>query len=327
MAGKNSRGLALRIAQARQAATELNKATDDLNQRLSVAEKDLVALGLGVSASVALEIDSGQFVLSLMKHNSQWGLFVSSGSPQGGLENGTGGLTVRASKGPTIRGEVLQRFAERLIDRERDLPLLDPQADTAIMRHVLAVAPFSIDDLRERRRVEAAVPLILARLAEKRPDLSPVSIDLDWDPKTGSARIAITPRSGGTARPVVIDAELVGSVAYQRLYCIEMDVRSIGPAPYFVRYADEPKSHEVLIDDADALLSCIDLRIRKGSGVATDAPTSIVKCSREIRVAAAHKLAGLVEQMIRQVERQKMGVQDSIAAVDAFLGELQGGAS
>lgn len=328
MTGKSSRGLTTRIEQARQASAELNKATDDLNHRLSVAERDLVSLSLGVSASIDLEVDSAnRLELSLMKHNSQWGLFVSPGrDPHILLKTGVEGLAVRAIKGPTLSGDVLLRLAERLFLFERILLSLDTHGDAGIIGQILHAAPLRKSDLRERKTVEAAVPLIRARLEKKKPNLLPLTINVAWESKDSTARISIAPPPGATARPVVIDSGLLGSPEYEELYAIEQDVRSIGPAPYFVHELDKGTS-EVPVEDADALWAHIEARGRKGAQIRAESFTSLLKCSREIRVAAATKLAELVEQLIRQVEIQKDGVQQSIHAVDALLQELHGGAT
>ena len=83
-----------------------------------------------------------------------------------------------------------------------------------------------------------------------------------WSTARRASRI--TPRPGAAARPVVIDWNLVDSAEYEELYAIEQDVRSIGPAPYFVREADKGKGEEVELEDADALWDYIDARGRKG---------------------------------------------------------------
>ncbi|MGH7437291.1 MAG: toprim domain-containing protein, partial [Polyangiaceae bacterium] len=181
------------------------------------------------------------------------------------LEHGVDGLAVRASKGPTLFGEPLFRLAERLRMFRRALAKLDRRADAAIIGQALHAAPFGKNELRERKRVEAAVPLIRERLERKRPDILPLSIDVGWDVEHGAARISIVPRQGSAARRVVIDWDLVDSAEYEELYAIEQDVRSIGPAPYFVREAGKNKAEETEVEDADALWDHIDARGRKGT--------------------------------------------------------------
>jgi len=181
------------------------------------------------------------------------------------LEHGVEGLAVRASKGPTLQGDPLFRLAERLRMFRRALSKLDRRADASIIGHVLHAAPLGKTELRERKRVEAAVPLIRARLEKKKPDIFPLGIEVDWEVEHGAARIVITPRPGAAARPVVIDWSLVDSAEYEELYAIEQDVRSIGPAPYFVRESEKAKGEEVELGDADALWDYIDARGRKGT--------------------------------------------------------------
>ena len=52
---------------------------------------------------------------------------------------------------------------------------------------------------------------------------------------------------------------------YEELYSIEQDVRSIGPAPYFVREVGEKgEKEEKELEDSDALWDYFDARGRKG---------------------------------------------------------------
>jgi DNA gyrase subunit B len=183
------------------------------------------------------------------------------------LEHGVDGLAVRASKGPTLAGDPLFRLAERLRMFRRVLAKIDRRADAGILGQVLRAAPLGKSELRDRKKVDAALPLIRARLENKKPDIFPLEIDLLWEVEHGAARITLTPRRGAAARTVVIDWNLVDSAEYEELYAIEQDVQSIGPAPYFVREADKPKSEELELEDADALWDYIDARGRKGTQV------------------------------------------------------------
>ena len=191
------------------------------------------------------------------------------------LEHGVEGLAVRASKGPTLTGDPLFRLAERLRMFRRALSKLDRRADASLIGHALHAAALGKNELRERKRVEAAVPLIRARLERRKPDIMPLGIDVDWEAEHGAASIRITPRPGSAARPVTIDWNLVDSAEYEEAYAIEQDVRSIGPAPYFVRDVEKGKTDpdgvgapsakpETELEDADALWDHIDARGRKG---------------------------------------------------------------
>ena len=197
------------------------------------------------------------------------------------LERGVEGLRVRASKGPTLSGEPLLRLAERLRMFRKALSKIDRRADAKIVASVLRATGLGKSEIRERKRVDAAVPLIRERLLRKYPDIFPLTIEVGWEVEHGAASIAITPRVGSNARPVVIDWALVESAEYEELYSIQEDVRSIGPAPYF---ASEEKSDgkspakpelglhqaarsETEIEDSDGLWEHIDERGRHDTDI------------------------------------------------------------
>jgi DNA gyrase subunit B len=183
------------------------------------------------------------------------------------LEHGVEGMSVRASKGITIAGEPLLRLAERLRLFRRALSKIDRRADARLVATVLRASGLGKNELRERKRVDAAVPVILERLQSKYPDIFPVTIDVGWEVEHGAATIAIRPRPGANARPVTIDWNLVESAEYEELYAIEQDVRSLGPAPYFVAEDTGKDKTETELADADALWDHIDARGRKGTTI------------------------------------------------------------
>ncbi|HSO40246.1 MAG TPA: DNA gyrase subunit B, partial [Labilithrix sp.] len=193
------------------------------------------------------------------------------------LEQGVDGLTVRASKGPKLAGEPLLRLSERLRMFRRALSKIDRRADARIVAAVLRASGLGKNELRERSKVEAAVPLIRARLEKKYPDIFPLTIDIGWEAEHGAASLHIKPRPGSAAREVVLDWALVESAEYEELYSIEQDVRSIGPAPYFAQTTPKTKAAddgeepaegagkpETELEDSDALWEFIDQRGRKG---------------------------------------------------------------
>jgi DNA gyrase subunit B len=182
------------------------------------------------------------------------------------LEQGVEGLAVRASKGPTLTGEPLQRLADRLRSFRRALAKIDRRADARLVATVVHTTGFGKIELRERKRVEAAVPALRAKIEKAFPDILPVGIDVGWETEHGAATIKITPRPGSNARPVTIDWDLVESAEYEELYSVEQDVRSIGPAPYFVREAkrEGKDTPETEVADSDALWDYIDARGHKG---------------------------------------------------------------
>jgi hypothetical protein len=69
---------ALQEATPAELATSLSDATDKLNEKLKEAEEALVALNLGVRASVAL--NESEYV-SFHRANQTWGLFFEAGPP------------------------------------------------------------------------------------------------------------------------------------------------------------------------------------------------------------------------------------------------------
>ena len=144
----------------------------------------------------------------------------------------------------------------------RALAKIDRRADARLVAVVLRASGLGKNELRERKKVEAAVPLIRARLEKIYPDLFPLTIEVGWEAEHGAATITINPRPGANARMTVIDWHLVDSAEYEELYSIEQDVRSIGPAPYFVREAKVTEEQQ--IEDADALWDYLEARGRKG---------------------------------------------------------------
>ncbi|MCL2450265.1 MAG: DNA topoisomerase (ATP-hydrolyzing) subunit B, partial [Polyangiaceae bacterium] len=188
------------------------------------------------------------------------------------LELGVDGLVVRTSDNREVRGDLLSRLADRLRLFRRVLAKLDRRCDAWILGQSLHAAALGKNDLRERKKVEAAVPLIKERVERKRPDYAPVEISTDWESEHGAARIVIAPRPGSAGRPVAIDWDLVDSPEYEEIHAIELDVRSLGQAPYFareVRDGEKDKGDkaraETPIEDADALWDFVDQRGRKGT--------------------------------------------------------------
>jgi DNA gyrase subunit B len=185
------------------------------------------------------------------------------------LEQGVENLVVRASKGPPLSGKPLLHLAERLRMFRKALAKIDRRADAKLVAAVLRASGLGKNDIRDRKKVEQAVPSIRAWLEKKYPDIFPLTIDIGWETEHGAATIGIRPRPGSAAREITIDWNLVESAEYEELHSIELDVRSMGPAPYFAatikgsaESAEEAKETE--IDDADALGDFIEARGRKG---------------------------------------------------------------
>jgi DNA gyrase subunit B len=183
------------------------------------------------------------------------------------LDNGVRDLALRASRGPTISGAPLLQIAERLRKFRHALAKIDRRADARLVSVVLRASGLGKNELRERKKVEAAVPQIRAMLEKRYPDIFPLTIEVGWETEHGAATISINPRPGANARATVIDWRLVDSAEYEELYSIEQDVRSLGPAPYFVKEAAKAQGkeqEETKLEDADALWEHLEARGRKG---------------------------------------------------------------
>jgi DNA gyrase subunit B len=188
------------------------------------------------------------------------------------LEQGVDGLVLRASRGPSLTGDPLLRFSERLRSFRRLLTKLDRKGDAKIIASAIRAAGLGKTELRDRKRVEDSVPLIRDYMQKRYPDLFPMSFDVGWDNEHGAATLAVFPRPGSPARDTKIDWNLTESPEYEELYAIEQDVKSIGPAPYFAktlkRGEDEnATANEEQLEDAEALWEYLESRGKKGWGL------------------------------------------------------------
>ncbi len=181
------------------------------------------------------------------------------------LEQGVDGLGVRSSRGPILTGEPLLRFAEKLRQFRRSLSKVEKIGDARLVSVVLRATGIGAADLKERKKIEAAVPVIRERLERKFPDIFPLTIYVGWDTERGAAMLSITPRPGSAARATVFDTTLCETPEYEELYNLEQDIRSIGPAPYFARPTkSDDGAAEVELEDSEALWEHLDQRARKG---------------------------------------------------------------
>ena len=190
------------------------------------------------------------------------------------LEQGVEGISVRAAKGPTVLGEPLLRLAERLRMSRRALAKLERRADPRMVAAFLRSTGFAKNDMRERKKVEQAMPAFRAALEAKYPDIFPLQINVEWETEHGTAVVDVMPRPGAHATRTRIDWDLLDSAEYEELHSIDLDVRSLGAAPYFAAplgKAGKPATGEAEDDakekelpDVDALWDYLDQRGRKG---------------------------------------------------------------
>jgi DNA gyrase subunit B len=192
------------------------------------------------------------------------------------LEQGVEGISVRSAKGPTVMGEPLLRLADRMRMWRRTLAKLERRADSRMVAAFLRTSGFAKNDLRERKKVEGAIAPFKAALEAKYPDIFPLQVTVDWETEHGTAVVDITPRPGSHATRTRIDWDLLDSAEYEELHSIDLDVRSLGPAPYFAAplgkggkgsgaaAGEEDESKEKELADVDALWDYLDQRGRKG---------------------------------------------------------------
>ncbi|CAN5714597.1 DNA topoisomerase (ATP-hydrolyzing) subunit B [soil metagenome] len=183
------------------------------------------------------------------------------------LDNGVRDLAVRSSKGPTLSGEPLLRLAERLRMYRRALHNIDRRADSRVVDAVLRGSGIGKNELRERKKVEAAIPQIRALIEAKYPDVVPMNVPPPgWETEHGAATITFEPRAGSAIRATTISWDLASTPEYEELYAIEQDVRSMGPAPYFVRELSEKGvTEEKQLEDAAALWELFAARGQTGT--------------------------------------------------------------
>jgi DNA gyrase subunit B len=162
-----------------------------------------------------------------------------------------------------IAGAPLYRLAQRLKRFRAVLSSLDKRCDARIVAAVLRATGLGRDELRERKKVEAAAVTLRAQLEKRYPDLFPLQIAVGWEAEHGAGRIEVTPRPGASSRRAVIDWTLVDSPEYQEAWSIDQDLRAVGPAPYTAR-SDKT---EQTIEDGEALMGYLDERGKKGLAI------------------------------------------------------------
>jgi len=185
------------------------------------------------------------------------------------LEQGVDSLQVRSSRGQTLTGEVLFRYAERLRQFRRVLPKVEKMADPKIVSVALRTAGLGKADLKDEAKLKGLVPVIRQRLEQKFPDIFPLTVAITADSAPGLFKMVVTPRPGSAASVTELDAALMDTPEYEELYEIDQDVRSLGAAPYFAKTlgkkaSDDDDSNETELEDSEALWDFLDARGRKG---------------------------------------------------------------
>jgi hypothetical protein len=102
------------LAKAREARQTLAAATEELNDSIAKAEQELLALKLGVTASVLLEQgEDWESYLRFGKHGDKWRLVYESGPVMGEPEDWRDEPLLNASK--EVRLRAVDKFEELLI--------------------------------------------------------------------------------------------------------------------------------------------------------------------------------------------------------------------
>jgi DNA gyrase subunit B len=101
-------------------------------------------------------------------------------------------------------------------------------------------------------------------LAQRYPDLFPLTVDERLEPEHGAHRIEVTPRAGASSRRSVIDWDLLSSPEYQEALSIEQTLADMaGKAPYVAI----SKGHEANIENSEALIDFLEERGKKGISI------------------------------------------------------------
>jgi DNA gyrase subunit B len=176
------------------------------------------------------------------------------------VENALDGLTLQSGKGPVIAGQPLYRLAQRLRNWHSALAKADRRCDSRFMSALIQIHKLTREDLHDRSKVEEAAGKLQTYLEARYSELLPLSVEVDWEPEHGAARLVITPRRGSGAEQGIVDWELVETAEYKELWSIQEDLESLGPAPYIATVKGDPTE----LDDAEKLISFLDDRGRRG---------------------------------------------------------------
>jgi DNA gyrase subunit B len=177
------------------------------------------------------------------------------------MESGIEDISVQAASGPALSGLPLFNLATRLRSMRNILAKIDRRCDARVVAALLRANAMTLADFRNHQTVEAAAQSLQKYLEERYPDLTPLTVGVEWEKAHDAGRLSVKFRPGASARPAIADWELAESAEYQELLSIEEDIRSIGAMPYTVRVNDgEPRT----LPDPEALEAFISERGKKG---------------------------------------------------------------
>jgi DNA gyrase subunit B len=175
------------------------------------------------------------------------------------LHNGVDGLRLRTADGGQLWGDSLLNLMTRIRRLRHALGKLERRGDPRVFASLARATLLSREQLKDRAKVELAAGALRARIAEKYPDMLPLSVELGTDVAHGGATIEVTSGAGATVRKSVIDFDLIDGQEYSEILAIERDIQPMFPFAE-LHDGEEPE----IIGDAEALWEHVDTRGRKG---------------------------------------------------------------
>jgi DNA gyrase subunit B len=175
------------------------------------------------------------------------------------LHNGVDGLRLRTADGGQLWGDSLLNLMTRIRRLRHALGKLERRGDPRVFASLARATLLSREQLKDRAKVELATGALRARIAEKYPDMLPLSVELGTDVAHGGATIEVTSGAGATVRKSVIDFDLIDGQEYSEILAIERDIQPMFPFAE-LHDGEEPE----IIGDAEALWEHVDTRGRKG---------------------------------------------------------------
>jgi len=176
-------------------------------------------------------------------------------------ENGIVRLSVQSQKGPLLSGLPLLQLALRLNRFRSNLEALSRRCDPRALVAFLHAAEPGAAHFDQPDTLRPIADAMQAWLMKKHPDLCPLSVRVVEPIGPRPASIEVRFRPGAAARPVHVTEEVVDNPRFRELLSIELDVRSIGPAPYV---ASVEGAADTQLEDSAALDTFIQERGRRG---------------------------------------------------------------
>jgi DNA gyrase subunit B len=174
-------------------------------------------------------------------------------------ENGIVRLSVQSQKGPLLSGLPLLQLALRLNRFRSNLEALSRRCDPRAIVAFLHAAEPGAAHFDQPETLQPIAVAMQAWLMKRH--LCPLSVRVLDPIGPRPAAIEVRFRPGAAARPVQVTEEVVDNPRFRELLSIELDVRSIGPAPYV---ASVEGAADVQLEDSAALDTFIQERGRKG---------------------------------------------------------------